>query len=400
MKLKSFFARIAVILLMPIIVCSCFSLTAFAGKMLSKEQPNYAIEPVRDVLELKCKSAILMEATTGRVIYEQNADEALPPASVTKVMTLLLVMEAIEEGKIKLDDMVTTSQRAAEMGGSQIYLEVGEQMSVEDMLKSVIIASANDAACALAEFVAGSETAFVKAMNDKARELGMVNTTFENTNGLDDTAVNHLTSARDIAIMSSELIKHKKILEYSSIWMDTVRNGLFGLTNTNRLVRYYNGCTGLKTGSTGKAGFCVSATAERDGVSLICVIMGAESSDVRNQAATSLLNWGFANYGVYTHDARELDPIKVTGGVKDSVGVSYEDFSFVTEKGKIGKIQHKIVLNESIAAPVNEGDEIGEVVFTLDGKEIGRVPITARETVNKIDFGEVWSRMLGRFLLK
>lgn len=341
-----------------------------------------------------------MEANTGCVLYEQNADEALPPASVTKVMTLLLVMEAIDAGKIKLDDIVTTSERAAEMGGSQIYLEVGEQMSVEDMLKSVIIASANDAACALAEFVAGSETAFVKAMNDKARELGMVNTTFENTNGLDDTAKNHLTSARDIAIMSRELIKHKKILEYSSIWTDTVRNGLFGLTNTNRLVRYYNGCTGLKTGSTSKAGFCVSATAERDGVSLICVIMGAESSDARNQAATSLLNWGFANYGIFKHTPKELDPINVMGGVEGKVALEYEPFSFVTEKANVGKIRYKVELPEYVSAPLKKGDKVGEVIFTLDGKEIGRVPVTASDTVTKIGFGEVWRRMLGRFLLK
>ena len=400
MKNRVLFLKIAVIFLVPLLALYGFSFSALANEVAISENASEVPEPVRDVLNLNCKSAILMEANTGRVLYEQNADVALPPASVTKVMTLLLVMEAIDGGKIKLDDMVTTSERAAEMGGSQIYLEVGEQMSVEDMLKSVIIASANDAACALAEFVAGSETAFVKAMNDKARELGMVNTTFENTNGLDDTATNHLTSARDIAIMSAELIKHEKILEYSSIWMDTVRNGLFGLTNTNRLVRYYNGCTGLKTGSTSKAGFCVSATAEREGVSLICVIMGAESGDVRNKAASTLLDWGFANYGVYKHEAKELDPIKVTGGVKDSVGVSYSDFSFVTEKGNIGKIQYKMVLNESVAAPINKGDKVGEIVFTLDGKEIGRQDVCASEDVERLGFFGIWWRMLGRFLLK
>lgn len=286
------------------------------------------------------------------------------------------------------------------MGGSQIYLEVGEQMCVEDMLKSVIIASANDAACALAEYVAGSESAFVKAMNDRAAQLGMKNTCFENTNGLDDTAQNHKTSARDIAIMSAELIKHKKILEYSSIWMDTVRGGLFGLTNTNRLVRYYSGCTGLKTGYTSQAGYCVSASAERNGVSLICVVMGAESSEIRNSTTTSLLDWGFANYGVYRHEAKALEPLKVLGGVADSVEIGYEDFSFVTEKSSIGKIQYKIVLPESVSAHIESGDKVGEVVFTLDGKEIGRIPITALATVNKIGFGELWLRMLGRYLLK
>ena len=400
MKSNLLFTKLAVILLMPLLVLSSLALPALADGVLISETDDDENEPIKDVLGLNCKGAILMEASTGRVLYEQNADEALPPASVTKIMTLLLVMEAIDAGKIKLDDTVTTSERAAAMGGSQIYLEVGEQMSVEDMLKSVIIASANDAACALAEFVAGSETAFVKAMNDKAQELGMNNTVFENTNGLDDTAKSHLTSARDIAIMSAELIKHKKILEYSSIWMDTVRNGLFGLTNTNRLIRYYNGCTGLKTGSTDKAGFCISATAERDGVSLICVIMGAETRDIRNQAATSLLDWGFANYGVFEHTPRELEPIGVMGGVEDRVGVKYEPFSFVTEKANVGKIKYKIELPEYASAPIKQGEKVGEVVFTLDGKEIGRTPIVAAVDVEKMGFADVWWRMLGKFLLK
>ena len=251
-------------------------------------------------LDLDCKSAILMDAATGTMLYEQNADEALPPASVTKIMTLLIVMEAIDAGALKLDEQVSVSKNAASMGGSQIFLEEGEMMSVEDMLKSVIISSANDAAVALAEHVSGSEEAFVQKMNSRAAELGMKNTYFENTNGLDDTVTNHLTSARDIALMSRELIKHEKILEYSSIWMDTIRNGEFGLTNTNRLVRFYNGATGLKTGSTSKAKFCVSATAKRNGMHLICVIMGAETRDERNAIATKLLDYGFANYSLYT----------------------------------------------------------------------------------------------------
>ena len=236
-------------------------------------------------LGLDCKSAILIEASTGKVLYEQDPDKALPPASVTKVMTLLLVMEAIEAGKIKYSDTVRASANACSMGGSQIFLEENEEMSVEDLVKSVVIASANDAAVALAEYVAGTEEAFVKQMNEKARTLGMKNTNFENTNGLDDTAQNHVTSAGDIAIMSRELIRHTEILEFSSTWMDTIRNGQFGLTNTNRLVRFYRGCNGLKTGSTKKAGFCVSVTAEREGMTLICVIMGAESRDVRNAEA-------------------------------------------------------------------------------------------------------------------
>ena len=392
----------------PLILLSGFSLSASAEEDWWFESALEAQatvndggdEPLRDTLALDCKSAILMEADTGKVLYEQNADEALPPASVTKVMTLLLVMEAIDAGKIKLDETVTASAHAASMGGSQIFLKEGEQMSVEDMLKSVVIASANDAACALAEFVAGSEDAFVKAMNDRAAELGMENTVFENTNGLDDTAQNHLTSARDIAIMSRELIKHEKILEYSSIWMDTVRNGLFGLTNTNRLVRYYKGCTGLKTGSTSKAGFCISATAERNGMSLICVIMGAPTRDVRNAEATKLLDFGFANFGVYHYEKTELDPIKVVGGRQDSVSVDYGEFSYIGDKSAISGIKCKIELPESISAPIKKGDKVGEAVFTLGNKEIGRVDIVAQADVDKLGYFGIWQRMLGRFLMK
>ena len=403
--------KIAALMLVPLIMMSGMSLSVgatdewwFAPILEAKEAGEQAneneVEPVKDTLSLDCKSAILIEAGTGRVLYEQNADEALPPASVTKVMTLLLVMEAIDEGKISLDDTVTASAHAASMGGSQIFLKEGEQMSVEDMVKSVVIASANDAACALAEFVSGSEEAFVKAMNDRAAELGMKNTVFENTNGLDDTAENHLTSARDIAIMSAELIKHKKILEYSSIWMDTVRNGLFGLTNTNRLVRYYKGCTGLKTGSTSKAGFCVSATAERDGMSLVCVIMGSPTRDVRNAEATKLLDWGFANYALYTHTPEELENIKVIGGKSDSIAIKYDAFSYITEKGSLSKTEYKIELPEHISAPVKKGDVVGEIVFTSGGREVGKADIVADGDVEKIDYFGVWWRMLGKFLLK
>ena len=351
-------------------------------------------------MTLECKSAILMEANTGAVLFEQNADRALPPASVTKIMTLLLVMEAIEQGKINLDDTVTASAHAASMGGSQIYLKEGEQMSVEDMLKSVVISSANDAACALAEFVSGSEEAFVRQMNERATELGMKNTTFENTNGLDDTAQNHLTSARDIAIMSRELIRHKKILEYSSIWMDTIRGGMFGLTNTNRLVRFYRGCTGLKTGSTSKAGFCISATAERDGVSLICVIMGAETRDVRNALATRLLDYGFANYGVYLHEPKALDSLRVKCGTKDIVSVRYDAFEITLPKTDISKVKYAITLPEYVTAPLKKGDAVGEITFTLDGREIGKSPIYADEEISKISFMELWLRILAKFLLK
>ncbi len=350
--------------------------------------------------EIDCKSAILMEAKTGEILYEHNADESLPPASVTKIMTLLLVMEAIEQGKIKWDDTVTASAHACSMGGSQIYLKEGERMSVEDMIKSVVIASANDAALALAEHIAGSEQSFVKMMNDKALQLDMVNTKFENTNGLDDTTQSHYTSARDIAIMSRELIKHEKILEYSSIWMDTIRKGEFGLTNTNRLVRFYKGCNGLKTGSTAKAGFCVSATAERDGMTLICVIMGAENRDTRNKIATQLLDWGFANYGLFAKAQGELHNIPIKGGTQTTISAEYSEFYCVMPKGDISKIQEQAVLDAPYyPAPLRVGDKLGKVVYTLDGKQIGSVSILCKENVERINFWGVLSRIFAKFLL-
>ena len=277
------------------VLCGCIGISA-------SESAVGAIDADAS-LDLDCRSAILMDASTGKVLYEQNADEPLPPASVTKIMTLLIIMEAIEAGRINYSDMVTASAHACSMGGSQIYLKEGEQMSVEDLIKSIVIASANDAAVALAEFVSGSESAFVTQMNERARALGMENTNFENTNGLDDTVENHTISAKDIAIMSRELIRYPKILEYSSTWMDTVRDGAFTLTNTNRLVRFYKGATGLKTGSTSKAGFCISATANRDGMHLIAVVMGSSTRDERNQSATALLDHGFANFAFYENTA-------------------------------------------------------------------------------------------------
>ena len=349
-----------------------------------------------------CKSAILMEAQTGEVLFEKNADESLPPASVTKIMTLLLVMEAMEQGKIKWDDTVTASAHACSMGGSQIYLKEGEHMSVEDMIKSVVIASANDAALALAEHIAGSEAAFVDAMNQRASALGMKNTHFENTNGLDDTAKNHVTSALDIAIMSRALIEHQEILTYSSIWMDTIRDGAFGLTNTNRLVRYYRGCNGLKTGSTQKAGFCVSVTAKRDNMTLICVIMGAESRDIRNAAATQLLDMGFANYGLYScpgGNSENIGLVKVTGGELMQLNVSYPSFSCVLPKGDVSAVEQSIRLPDAVSAPIRQGEVVGEVIYSCRGQEIGRVSISACETSEKISFFGMFQRLLAQFLM-
>ncbi len=337
-------------------------------------------------MQFDAKSVILMEASTGKVLYENNADEALPPASVTKIMTLLIVMEAIEDGKISFDDMVSVSNNAASMGGSQVYLEPGEEMSVDEMIKCVVVSSANDAAVALAEHVAGSEEVFVERMNARAKELGMVNTTFENTNGLDDTVKSHLTSARDIAIMSRELIKHPKILEYSSIWMDTIRGGAFTLTNTNRLIRFYNGANGLKTGSTSKAGFCISATALRDGMQLIAVVMGSPNRDTRNEIAKKLLDYGFANYTVSTIEARELEPIKLLGGLQKECRVGYDGFSTVIGKGQKDLVEHTITIPDNLTAPVRKGDVVGEITYTLNGEPIGKADICALESAQKIGY--------------
>lgn len=366
---------------------------------------HVSADPVSDETEypdlgLACKSAVLMEASTGKVLYAKNPDVALPPASVTKVMTLLLIMEDIDSGRLKYTDTVTASSNAASMGGSQIYLKEGETMTVEDLLKSVVIASANDAAVALAEHVAGSEEAFVKRMNDRAAELNMTATHFENTNGLDDTVSNHVTSAGDIAIMSRELIKHKKILEFSSIWMDTIRNGTFGLTNTNRLVRFYKGATGLKTGSTSKAKFCISATARRDGMDLICVIMAADTRDIRNEEAKKLLDWGYANYELYSCPAEELDKMTVTGGVSDKVNVYHEGFFCVVRKGEAAKVSKEAKLPEAVQAPIEKGEKVGVVIFSANGRSIGEADAICAETVEKMTFWKLFSRIMSVFLLK
>ncbi len=346
-------------------------------------------------LGLDCKSAVLMEAKTGTILYAQNENEALPPASVTKIMTLLLVMEAIEDKKINYTDMVSASEHACSMGGSQIYLEPGERMSVEDLLKSVIIASANDAAVTLAEYVAGTEEAFVQMMNEKAAELGMKNTNFENTNGLDDTTTEHVTSALDIAIMSRALIRYPKITEYSSIWMDTVRNGEFGLTNTNRLIRYYEGATGLKTGSTSKAGFCISATATRDGMTLIAVIMGSPDRDTRNSAAVSLLNYGFTNFSLYSNQPYS-GSIPVVKGKKQECAVREESFCAVVEKKYFDKITPKIDSAPSLSAPVKLGTQVGTVTYEANGKTIGTSRIVTCEEVKTVTFVDIILRLLSR----
>ncbi len=354
---------------------------------------------VKTSLSLDCRSCILMEASTGTVLYESNADEALRPASVTKIMTILLVMEAVKSGAITMDDTVSVSENAASMGGSQVYLEPGEAMTVCELLKCVVIASANDASVALAEYIAGSENAFVARMNERAAELSMENTNFVNTNGLDDAEDSsaHLTSARDIAIMSRELIvNHPEIFEFTTVWMDTIRNGEFGLTNTNRLIRFYRGATGLKTGSTSKAGFCISATAERDNMSLIAVIMGAPTRDVRNEAAKALLDYGYANYCVYSDPAAECENVPVKGAVCASVKSAHGDFTAVLKKGMDKNVTSTVMLSQDLSAPVSVGDAVGSVTYFADGEIIGEIPVTATENAEKIGyFGVIYKIFRG-----
>ncbi len=350
--------------------------------------------------DVNAKSAVLIDTATGTVLYAKNADAALPPASVTKIMTLLLFMEEVDSGNISLDEDVSVSEYAASMGGSQVYLEPGETMKAEEMLKCVIIASANDAAVALAEKVAGSEEAFVNRMNERAAELGMNNTHFENVTGLDDDVEKHLTSAYDIALMSRELLKHETITKYSTIWMDTIRDGAFGLTNTNRLIRFYKGATGLKTGSTSKAGFCMSATAQRDGLHLIAVIMGAESRDIRNEAAKQLLDYGFANYSLYSSPGGEVGEIAVKGGVKNTCVCEYQPLTRLLGKGKSKSVTTEFLLEEELPAPIAKGDVVGKVRYSIDGEVIAEEPVIASEDVDRIGYMSLLWRMLGLFFLK
>ncbi|WP_242965037.1 D-alanyl-D-alanine carboxypeptidase family protein [Petroclostridium xylanilyticum] len=355
-------------------------------------------EPAND-LNIQAKSAVLMEASTGKILYEQNSHEKLPPASVTKVMTMLLIMEAIDNGKISFDDMVASSEYAASMGGSQIYLEPGEQMSVHDMLKAIAVASGNDASVAMAEHIYGSEEAFVKAMNDKAKELGMNDTNFVNCNGLD--ADNHYTSAYDIALMSRELLKHPKIHDYLTIWIDSLRDGKFGLANTNKLIRFYPGANGIKTGSTGKALYCLSASAKRDGMQLIAVIMAAPNTKERFNAATKLLDYGFANYSIVSGAKKgelvgELDVLK---GITNKVNlVAASDFNALIKKGQQGNIDKKVNIADNLHAPVEKGQKVGEIVFSAGGEEVGKVDVITSEAVEKVSVDKVFIKLVKHWL--
>ena len=344
-------------------------------------------------LDVAGKSAVLMDAATGTVLYEQNPREALAPASVTKVMTMLLIMEAVDSGKIGWEDMVTASEAAAAKGGSQIYLKVGEQMTVTDMVKSIAVSSANDCACAMAEHIAGSEAAFVDLMNARAAELGMEDTHFVNCTGLDDdpAAAEHRTSARDIAIMSRELLtNHPDIKKFTTIWMDTVRDGAFGLSNTNKMVRFYDGCTGLKTGFTAGAGYCLSASASRDGLELIAVVMGASTSADRFAACKSMLDYGFANFALYTPAIQEGAAVPVKLGTSASVAaVPGGEIRLLVEKAQRGSITTEITLEESVTAPVSRGQRLGTLTVRAGEQTLTQVPLVAGDAVGRLTMGRI-----------
>lgn len=346
----------------------------------------------------EAKSQLLMEFSTGKVLFAQNEYEHLPIASVTKVISTLLVMEALDSGRISLTDEVTVSEHAASMGGSQIFLEAGETMSVEDLLKSVIVVSANDATVALGEYINGSEEAFISAMNARAKELGCENSNFVNTNGLPDEG--HYSCAYDIALITRELMKHEAVFNYTGIWMDTIRNGSFGLANTNKLIRFYKGATGMKTGFTGEAKYCLSGTAKRDNMQLIAIVLGAETSDKRFSAAKSMFDYGFANYSITSPELPALDSIRVDRGVAESVGITAEPIDILTDKGENAKIELKPMLKESISAPVEKGGDAGYIAYLKNGEEIARTKVITTDSVDKVSYfsvlGEIFKTLLGK----
>lgn len=390
MKNKKFFAR-------PI--CCIYIICTLLNYSVSAEVSSQVTADVSAQL-VTAPSAILTEQSSGQVLYELNADERLPIASVTKTMTMLLIMEALDFGKISLDDMVTASDYASSMGGSQIFLEPGEQMSVNDMLKAIAVASGNDAAVAMAEHIAGTESAFVEMMNKRAQELGCSNTHFINCNGLNETA-EHYSTARDIATISRELLNHPKILEYTGIWMDTLRDGAFGLSNTNKLIRFYKGANGLKTGSTSTAKYCLSAAAKRDGMQLIAVVLAAPSTQERFGSASRLLDYGFANYSVVNAAEKigELQPVPVIGGRTETIRPEADkNVSFIVKKGNRDKVETTVNIDPALRAPISTGQKIGEAVLTIDGEELARCDIKSLDEVKRMTVITMYIKMLQKWL--
>ena len=372
---------------------TCIALFLAFALIWSCSPKSFATE-----LDIAAPSAILMDVATGTALYEKNAHEKLAPASVTKVMTLLLVMEALEQGRIQWTDTVTASDTAAAKGGSQVYLEPGEQMSMDDMLKSVVVSSANDCATALAEHVAGSEPAFVQQMNARAAELGLQDTHFVNCTGLDDepNAAEHLTSAHDLAVMSRELLQHEEIKKYTTIWMDTVRNGQFGLSNTNKLVRFYEGTTGLKTGYTSAAGHCLSASAQRDGMELVAVVLHCANSTDRFESAKALLNYGFANYALAdTEPSEPLPHLSVSLGTASLVTpVLQERSPLLIKKALLPQIQKTVDLPERLEAPIAKGQQLGTMTITAGDQTLAQIPIIAQESVDRLSLWQLTVKLL------
>ena len=379
--------RIVIVLLLASILCGGLAL------------PVGAVD-----LQLSAPSAVLMDLATGTVLYETNSHERLAPASVTKVMTLLLIMEAVDSGKISWQDMVTASEAAAAKGGSQVYLKVGETMSVEEMVKSITVSSANDCACAMAEFIAGSEAGFVEKMNARAQELGMEDTHFVNCTGLDDepSAAEHLTSAYDIALMSRELLlHHPDIKRFTSIWMDTVRNGAFGLANTNKLVRFYEGTTGLKTGYTSSAGHCLSASAQREGLELVAVVLHCSSSPDRFQSAKALLDYGFANYAlVPVQEGEALAPVPVVLGEAGTVQpVASGEEQLLIDKSLRQSVTRTVELQPNVEAPVTQGQRLGTLTIQANGQVLAEVPLVAQEAVARLTWKDLFANILRRICM-
>ena len=343
-------------------------------------------------------SALLMDQATGTVLFEHNADEQRAPASVTKVMTLLLIMEALDAGKLSWDTPISVSAEASGMGGSQVYLKEGETMTVDEMVKCISVVSANDCCVAMAEAISGSTAAFIEQMNARAKELGMTNTHFNSCTGLDTE--DHYTTARDIALMSRELMQHEEIQQYTTIWMDSVRNGAFTLSNTNKLVRYYEGATGLKTGYTADAGYCLSATATRDSLSLIAVVLGGETSDQRFEDAKALLNFGFTQYELYQEELPAPEPVTVIKGLENSVQpIPVSPPSFLVPKGAGANITYTVNLAESVTAPVEKGQKLGSVTYTLNGKTIGDINLVTEKEVPRVTFGHLFFHIIQYFFV-
>ncbi|MBP5288540.1 MAG: D-alanyl-D-alanine carboxypeptidase [Clostridia bacterium] len=354
------------------------------------------VEPIAAELPLPCAGAVLMEQETGQILYEKGADERRPIASVSKIMTLLITVEAIERGILHLEDKVPVSENAASMGGSQVYLEPGEDITLRDVLKAVFVSSANDGAVALAELVSGSVEGFVVAMNERAAALGMHDTVFFNPTGLDDGDTN-LSTARDVATMSRALLSHSMVYEYTTIWIDSIRNGAFGLSNTNKLIRFYPGATGLKTGSTGKAKYCVSASAERNGLKLIAVVLAGESSQDRFNAAKTLLDHGFASYAFFRPEQTDLPRIPVWGGAAADVGVAADRSGILLNKADAVGVRAETELSPELTAPVAQGETVGVIRYKNGDTVLCEIPVTAEEAVPALGFAGVFSRLLRLF---